>query len=180
MRKLLASFNFMRKPQVSVLFVCTANICRSPMAEGILIEELKLRGWERKVRVDSAGAIASQPGHRADGRARQVCAREGVDLRKSRARQVIETDFSHFDYLLAMDEKNLAWLLKNSPPIAHQRISLLSSWNNSISASGRLDIPDPYYGTIVNFEQVLALMHPAIDGFMLQLQSDLFEAQSSA
>jgi protein-tyrosine phosphatase len=158
------------RPSVAILTVCTANICRSPMAEGLLREELKLRGLDRKVSVDSAGTHATQPGHTADGRAQQVCAREGIDLRKSRARQVTEEDFLRFDYILAVDQRNHQWLLDSCPQSDRDRISHLGSW----AVGGPIgDISDPYFGSLVGFEEVLIKLHLCIDGFLAHFIEEL-------
>ena len=162
--------DFFSRPAVSVLFVCTANICRSPMAEAVLREELKLARLHRRVSIDSAGTNATQPGHPSDGRARQVCAREGIDLRKSRARQVVDQDFSRFDYLLALDSSNRDWLRGACPREHIERISLLGDWARPTPVG---DIPDPYYGSMTGFEEVLALLHRSIDGFLVHLTDRL-------
>ncbi|NQX87748.1 MAG: low molecular weight phosphotyrosine protein phosphatase [Halioglobus sp.] len=136
------------------------------MAEALLYEELKLRGMERKVLVRSAGTHVGLPGQSADARARKICAREGIDLRKSRARQVVVEDFERHAYIFAMDKKNLAWLQNNSPPQWRERISLVGSW-----AVGEIieDIPDPYFGSESGFENVLALLHRCMDGVIAEL-----------
>lgn len=161
---------FSPKPSTGVLLVCRENICRSPMAEGLLREELKLHGAARSVRLDSAGTQTSQPGHPADGRAVQVCAREGIDLRRSRARRVVAEDFTRFDYLLAMDQPTRQWLLEAAPDPLRERISRLGDW---APGGGIGDIPDPYYGSLAGFESVLAMIHRAVEGFMPHLLQDL-------
>ncbi len=133
-------------------------------------EELKLAGLQRKVQVDSAGTHASQPGHPADGRAQRVCLREGIDLRKTRARQLVDQDFKRFDYLLAMDQSNSDWLTSACAREDRDRISLLGSWARDTHVG---DIPDPYYGSLVGFEEVLALLHKGIDGFMAHLEQQV-------
>jgi protein-tyrosine phosphatase len=158
------------RPSVAILMVCRANICRSPMAEGLLRGELKMRGMDRKVSVDSAGTHASQLGHAADGRAQQVCARERIDLRKSRARQVTEEDFLRFDYILAMDQRNYQWLLDSCPESQRDRISRLGSW----AVGGSIgDIADPYFGSLVGFEEVMLKLHMCIDGFLAHFIEEL-------
>lgn len=157
------------KPSVAILMVCTGNICRSPMAEGLLREELKRRDLGRKVGVESAGT-AALVGHIADGRAHLVCSREGIDLRKSRARQVIGGDFLRFNYILAMDQRNRRWLLQSCPQSHRDRVSCLGSW----AAGGPIgDIPDPYFGSPLGFEEVLLKLHSCIDGFLVHLLEEL-------
>jgi protein-tyrosine phosphatase len=154
---------FSKSPSMEILTVCTANICRSPMAEGLLREELRLLGLEKKVRVVSAGTHVTRTGQSADARARRVCAREGIDLRKARTRPVVDDDFKRFAYILAMDQKNLDWLHSSCPPAYRGRISLLGSW----AVGGSIgDIPDPYFGSPSGFEEVLSKLHQCVEGFL--------------
>jgi protein-tyrosine phosphatase len=156
---------FFSKPDTAVLMVCTANICRSPMAEGVLRLELEQRGLQRQIMVDSAGTHAGQPGRAADARAQQICSREGIDISRCRARQVREKDFIQFDHILCMDRKNYDWLLEYSPDAYHGRISLIGAWGQGYP-SGQ-DIPDPYYGNIEGFELVFAMLRDAVQGFLV-------------
>lgn len=151
---------------LEILTVCTANICRSPMAECILREELKMRGLGKKVSVSSAGTHVSRPGVMADARARKVCARHGVDLRRCRTRQVAEQDFHQFRFILAMDERNYGWLCSEFPPAQQHSISLIGSWAQG-EAIG--DIPDPYFGSPAGFETVYQQLHLSIKGFAAQI-----------
>jgi protein-tyrosine phosphatase len=141
------------KPSVAILMVCTANICRSPMAEGLLREELKRLGMARRVAVDSAGTMALL-GQSTDRRAQLVCGREGIVLDKSRARQVTGADF----------------LVENCPKSHRHRISSLGSW---VAGAPIDEIPDPYFGSLVGFEQVLLKLRLCIDGFLVQLLKGL-------
>ncbi len=147
--------------------VCTENICRSPMAEGLFREEAKLRSLLDDVSVSSAGTHVSMPGQPADARAQRVCAREGIDLRKCRARQVMEPDFRRFSYILAMDRRNLEWLHEHSPVAYRGRISAMGSWS---AVNPGADIPDPYFGSQSGFDDVLARLRPCVAGFLDALQ----------
>tara|TARA_R110001592_G_scaffold126336_1_gene337465 strand:+ start:90087 stop:90572 length:486 start_codon:yes stop_codon:yes gene_type:complete len=157
---------FFSQPKTSVLMVCSANICRSPMAEGVLRSELVKLGLQRKVRVDSAGTGVGQRGRNADLRALDVCKSVGIDLRKARARQATEQDFLRFDYILAMDKRNEQWLLAHCPDHLASRISLITAWNDEENS---VDIPDPYYGNKAGFDVVLDMLRPAISGFIRQV-----------
>lgn len=153
------------KPEMAILLVCRANVCRSPMAEALLRRELALRGLARTIAIDSAGTHAAQRGRPADPRAVQVCARDDINLRKARARQVTEKDFQKFDYILAMDEQNLQSLLEICPAECRPRLSRMGWWNLQGDAG---DIADPYYGSMASFEQVLRELRPCIGGFLVK------------
>ena len=152
-----------KKKQVGVLMVCTANICRSPMAEGLLIAELKKRGWGNRIKVDSAGTHASAPGRAADPRGQKTLLSAGVDIRKCRSRQVQKADFDEFDYILAMDRHNYQWLLKAAGGASVDKISLINSWSGAVLPP---EVPDPYYGNLAGFELVSTMLHQAVDGFL--------------
>ena len=100
----------------AVLLVCTENICRSPMAEGILRAELARRELNSRIKVASAGTRVGQPGSRPDKRARRVCQEVGVDIGRCRARQVVAADFAAYDFILALDAPNHDWLLEKAHP----------------------------------------------------------------
>lgn len=88
---------------MSVLFVCTGNICRSPAAEGVFREFLKRNFLEKNVRVDSAGTHDCHVGAAPDRRATAHARKRGYDISGLRARQVTRRDFEAFDLVLAMD-----------------------------------------------------------------------------
>jgi len=94
------------KKDVNVLLVCMGNICRSPMAHGVLAKLLQDELLHDLVAVDSAGTHAYHVGEPPDSRAQLTAQRRGVDLSTLRARRVDVSDFEHFDYVLAMDRDN--------------------------------------------------------------------------
>jgi protein-tyrosine phosphatase len=151
-----------------VLFVCMGNICRSPTAEGVFRKLLAERAPELDVQVDSAGTHAYHIGHPPDVRAQRAAALRGVDLSSQRARRVTERDFEHFELVLAMDELNRAALLEICPPEYRGRVRLLLEF---APQSGRLEVPDPYYGASNGFEQVLDLVEEAAAGVLEHLRS---------
>ena len=154
---------FFRRPETEILVVCTANICRSPMAEGLLRSQLRREGLHKKVTVESAGTHATQPGRGPDPRARTVCKQHGIDIAKSRARQVTDRDFERFDHILCMDEKNHQWLVRACPDPCKHKIAALANWVDGV---GRLEIPDPYYGNQQGFLEVYARLCAAIENFV--------------
>lgn len=159
---------FFRRPSLSVLFVCRANVCRSPMAQGMLRQLLEQEGLIKKIRVDSAGTHAAQPGRRADARAQRACRSMEIDIESHRARQVISTDFGRYQYIIALDESNLAWLMSESPQLHRDKIHLLGEWGDT----GFEGIPDPYYGNFAGFTQVLVMLREPLEAFLRVLKND--------
>lgn len=157
--------------ELRVLMVCMGNICRSPTAEGVLRERLQRAGLGQRVAVDSAGTIDAHAGEPPDPRAQRHAALRGYDLSTQRARPVRSEDFSHFHWVLAMDEDNLAWLQRKAPPGSAARIELLMPYARR--CTGVRAVPDPYYGNAEGFERVLDLVEDACDGLLARLQQEL-------
>ncbi len=125
---------------MNVLFVCMGNICRSPMAEGILrriYEQSKITG-----KVESAGTMDWNVGSGADPRAVSVARANGIDLSKHRARQVSVDDFENFDVIFVMDNSNAISLRKIAPAHHKHKIRLLA---------GAAEIDDPYHSNEAAF-----------------------------
>ena len=101
--------------KINVLMVCLGNICRSPIAHGVLLKLIKERELDHLIEVDSAGTGDWHVGSKPDLRAIQVSAVRGYDIDDLRARQVEDVDFTHFHYILAMDERNKRDLEKLAP-----------------------------------------------------------------
>ena len=154
-----------------VLMVCMGNICRSPMAEGVLRARLRQAGLEPRVVVDSAGTHGHHRGEAPDPRAIRVAARRGIELEGLRARPVRPEDFSRFHWVLAMDEDNLSWLRRRQPEGAGPRIGLLME--HARRHAGVLEVPDPYYGAEAGFERVLDLVDDACEGLVARLAAEL-------
>jgi len=154
-----------------VLMVCMGNICRSPIAEGVLRAKLQRAGLHAQVQVDSAGTHGYHSGEPPDPRAIDVAARHGIDLASLRARPVVPEDFARFHWLLAMDETNLGWLRSRQPVGAEPRIGLLMEHARRHAAVR--EVPDPYFGALTGFEHVLELVDDACDGLVERLAAEL-------
>ena len=151
-----------------VLFVCLGNICRSPTAEGVMGRLLTTEAADLAVEVDSAGTADYHVGAAPDARSQAAAKRRGIDLSGLRARQIVAADFSRFDFILAMDGANLAHLHSIRPATATAHLDLLLKF-----APNRVcrDVPDPYYGTKADFDQVLDLVEAGARGLIEFLKS---------
>jgi len=150
------------KEKISVLFVCMGNICRSPTAEGVFRHHVSRAGLFERFVIDSAGTHAYHVGNPPDRRAAVAAERRGVSLIDLRARRVSDEDFERFDYIIAMDEDNVAHLKEQAPPEYHSKVSLFLEY----SAGKEREVPDPYYGGTSGFERVLDLVEEASRGLL--------------
>ena len=136
--------------RVSILFVCTGNICRSPIAEGIMAHLATEAGIGHDVVVDSAGTDGWHVGDPPDRRSIAVAKRHGVDLSNQRARRVTSEDIDSFDIILGMDRTHVASLRRLAPDARNVFL-----FGDHALGTGE-DIADPYYGSERDFEQVYA------------------------
>jgi protein-tyrosine phosphatase len=159
--------------QLAVCFVCLGNICRSPIAEAILLEQVRRAGLSAAIEVDSAGTGDWHVGEPPDPRAIKAAAQRGYDLTALLARQFDDSDFARFDWILAMDHQNLADLRKRCPPQHADKVSLLMGFG----AAGAVQaVPDPYFGGADGFETTLNLCEQACTGLMAALRARLDSA----
>lgn len=138
---------------MKILMVCLGNICRSPLAEGIMRSKLGEEYF-----VDSAGTGSWHVGQAPDKRSIAVAKKYGIEISHLRARQFQVKDFDEFDYILAMDSSNYRDIL-----------SLARSEEDRMKVRMILhdqDVPDPYYGGEDGFELVYQLLDEAVDDFI--------------
>lgn len=154
---------------VSALFVCMGNICRSPTAEGVFRHFVNEAGLADRIEADSAGTHAYHTGDPPDRRAAVAAERRGFSLTGIQARRVIESDFERFDYVIAMDEDNERRLLEQAPEEYRAKVRLFLSF----AAGDENDVPDPYYGGAAGFERVLDLVEEASRGLLDVLVLDM-------
>ena len=146
----------------SVLFVCMGNICRSPTAEGVFRYHAEQAGMIERLSIDSAGTHAYHTGEPPDRRARAAAERRGMSLDDIYARRVSSEDFERFDYIIAMDEDNLAHLHDESPEEHRSKLRLFLEF----TGGDEREVPDPYYGWAAGFERVLDLVEEASRGLL--------------
>lgn len=156
----------MKNEGYRILFVCLGNICRSPLAEGILLhlnEELQL-GWH----IDSAGTSGYHIGEAPDHRTIVNAAAHGVDLKPLRARQFDPADFDRFDLIFVMDQQNLRNVLNlTADKKQQQKVLLFLEYTGNANVK---EVPDPYYGDASDFEQVFQLLQTACRSLVDLLQ----------
>lgn len=146
----------------SVLFVCTANICRSPTAVGVLRKLASKQGLtEAQLDVDSAGTHDYHVGKPPFPGAVAAAKRRGYDLTQMVARQVRSNDFDHFDHILAMDLGNLKHLQRIAPTRAKPKIELLLEYGDAYHGK---EVPDPYGGEAKDFELALDMIEDGCRG----------------
>ena len=149
-----------RTADLHVAFVCTGNICRSPIAEKVFAAELERAGLADGVRVSSAGTGDWHVGAPADGRAAAVLRAAGYPSRH-RARQV-DAEVLDADLIVALDLSHERELRRLVPDPA--RLRLLRSFDPA--APVRAEVPDPYYGGDEEFAEVLAMIQAAMPGLL--------------
>ncbi|MFZ1749816.1 MAG: low molecular weight protein-tyrosine-phosphatase [Saprospiraceae bacterium] len=142
---------------MKILMVCLGNICRSPMAQGIMESKLHKRGlhWI----VDSAGTSGWHDGQNPDQRAMGTCEMFGVNISKQKSRKFIPDDLDRFDKVFAMDASNYQDILRLCQTDEHkQKVALLM---NLKFPDRNMAVPDPYYSG--NFEEVYHLLEDSMD-----------------
>jgi protein-tyrosine phosphatase len=138
-----------------ILMVCLGNICRSPLAEGILKSKLSKKDFI----VDSAGTGDWHIGHAPDPRSIRVAKKYGLDISNLKGRQFSEKDFHDFDCIYVMDNQNYKDVVKLTNNLElKKKVKLIL---NEIFPNENVDVPDPYYGLEDGFEKVYAMLDEA-------------------
>lgn len=153
----------------AILMVCLGNICRSPMADGLLRKKVKAHNLP--VRVDSAGTSAQHAGEAPDVRMQKTANSFNVPIHDLRSRQFVQKDFEEFDTIYVMDEsnyKNVIQLAKNEEDKAKVKYIL-----NEIEPQKNLEVPDPYFGGNQGFIDVYNMLDQATDKIIQQLNNSI-------
>jgi protein-tyrosine phosphatase len=149
---------------MDILLVCLGNICRSPLAEGILREKLSKHGisWN----VDSAGTGSWHVGAGPDKRSIKVAKEFSIDIKNLKARQFSVADFDRFDLILAMDERNFEFINRKASAGSRARVAMMLDF---LYPGERKSVPDPYYGGDNGFYQIYELLDRACDALIDEL-----------
>lgn len=161
-------------PRPSVLFVCLGNICRSPLAQGVLEQLATERGVRDRLLIESCGTGAWHVGNAPDPRTIDVALRNGVALR-SRARQFdAARDFERFGLILAMDKRNQRDILSGAGSNADERkVRLFLEFADPALAEPHgLEVPDPYYGGPQGFDLMYQLVRSGAEGVLREVLGD--------
>ncbi|MDB4048446.1 low molecular weight phosphotyrosine protein phosphatase [Polaribacter sp.] len=146
-----------------ILMVCLGNICRSPLAEGILQSKVN----KELVFVDSAGTAAYHVGNLPDERSIAVAKQYGIDISNQHARKFTEKDFLNFDVIYAMDKSNYQNII--SLATSDEDVEKVKMILNESQPDKNYSIPDPYYGGKAGFEEVYKMLNEACDSILYKL-----------
>ena len=149
--------------KTKILMVCLGNICRSPLAEGILKSKIDTN----KVFVDSAGTGHWHVGNLPDPRSIEVAKKNQLDITNQRGRQFTQKDFDNFDYIFVMDTSNkenvISLARKDSDK---EKVHLIL---DELFPNENVDVPDPYYGGGQGFDSVYQMLDQACDEIVKRL-----------
>ena len=145
-----------------ILMVCLGNICRSPLAQGILESKLP-----DNYTVGSAGTAAYHVGNPPDSRSIAVAKQFGIDISNQRARQFDPADFENFDKIFAMDKANYTNLRALTNNKTH--LDKISLFLDNVKNSDLSEVPDPYYGNESDFLEVFRIINDVTDHIAGQL-----------
>jgi len=149
---------------MKILMVCLGNICRSPLAEGILAHKTQ----HLNIEVDSAGTAGYHIGKFPDERSIEIAEKYNIDLTKQRARQFSRADFDDFDIIYAMDTNNYAHLISLADnKTERNKVRLIL---NEVNPEKFESVPDPYYGGDDGFQNIYNMLDDACNKIISQIE----------
>ena len=142
---------------VKILMVCLGNICRSPLAEGILASKLP----KNKFKVDSAGTGSWHINHKPDERSIAVAKKNSINISNQKGRQFNKSDFDAFDYIYVMDSSNYTTVIELAENMEQkQKVKLIL---DELFPNEKVDVPDPYFGLPNGFQIVYTMLDEVCD-----------------
>ena len=142
---------------VKILMVCLGNICRSPLAEGILASKLP----KNKFKVDSAGTGSWHIDHKPDERSIAVAKKNNINISDQKGRQFNKSDFDAFDYIYVMDSSNYTTVIELAENLEQkQKVKLIL---DELFPNEKVDVPDPYFGLPNGFQIVYTMLDEVCD-----------------
>ena len=158
---------------MKILMVCLGNICRSPMAAGVLRKKIEEQNLNDLIEVESAGTISIHQGEHPDSRAIKIARINNIDISRLHARHFSVEDFDLFDKIIVMDKSNFAAILslvRNDGD--KQKVEMLLNYCNPGSNES---LSDPYFGDMDGFDDVFILIDRACDGIVDSLKKEILK-----
>lgn len=154
------------RPRVKILFICTGNICRSPMAEAVLQDKVNGLGLQNDISVDACGTHGYHEGETADPRTLLTLQDQNVVAVPSLSRRLTGDDYRVFDVMIVMDAGHRHAITNNAPIGVDPHVEMMMHY-----AGEDGDVPDPYYGGDDGFDIIYDMIDRACDGIIQAYQA---------
>ena len=161
--------------KINVLFVCTGNICRSPLAEAVMRDYVQKQNLNDKFVIDSAGTSHFHVGQGVDFRSVVVARQNNIKIGHV-ARQLTPDDFNTYQFILVMDDMNYRQVTDLATQYAsNSKVLYLRAFDpEAREGSYNMDVPDPYDGEDRGFEEVFHMCKRSVEGFVSTVQNTAF------
>jgi protein-tyrosine phosphatase len=156
---------------MKILMVCLGNICRSPLAEGILKDKIKKN--KLNIQVDSCGFEYEHLGCQPDYRAIQIAIQHNIDITAKKARLFSVKDFDQYDKILVMDQNN--YRMVSNIARSKEDLEKIDLIMNLLHPGKNMEVPDPYYGKLDNFNQTYQMLDLAMDKIIELIKNKIWK-----